>query len=289
MGAPFGYASLMAMDGDVRQHGVEGEATFIGMATVLLRVGGFTILTDPNFLHSGEKTRLGMGLRKRRLTEPAMQIPELPPLDLLVLSHYHGEHFDRTTRKELDKATPIVTEPSAAKKLRRRGFTDVTALDTWERHEIRRGERTLSVEALPAKHAPAAMSPVVPPLMGSLLQVSEGARPLIRIYVTGDTRYHRDLEEIPRRHPAIEVCFIHLGGTRLAGILLTMDDAEGVRMLELVKPRVAVPVHFDDYAIFRSPLESFLDRAGRAHLVTKIREVRRGETWRFVIGDEVAA
>src|SRR5947209_4611527 len=69
-----------------------GELTFIGTATVLLRFGGFTILTDPNFLHRGEHAYLGMGLRSRRLTEPAMAIADLPPLDFIVLSHHHGDH-----------------------------------------------------------------------------------------------------------------------------------------------------------------------------------------------------
>ena len=40
-----------------------GELTFIGTATVLVRHGGFTFLTDPNFLHQGEYAKLGYGLR----------------------------------------------------------------------------------------------------------------------------------------------------------------------------------------------------------------------------------
>src|SRR3954454_3184215 len=72
-----------------------GEITFIGTATVLIRYAGFTILTDPNFLHQGQHTYLGMGAFGKRRTEPAMSIDELPPLDLVVLSHHHGDHFDR--------------------------------------------------------------------------------------------------------------------------------------------------------------------------------------------------
>ncbi len=43
----------------------EGAVTFIGTATVLLRCAGFTILTDPNFLHRGQYAKLGGGLRSR--------------------------------------------------------------------------------------------------------------------------------------------------------------------------------------------------------------------------------
>ncbi len=57
-----------------------GSILFIGTATVLIRYAGFTILTDPNFLHRGEYVHLGYGLRSQRLTEPAMNLEDLPPL-----------------------------------------------------------------------------------------------------------------------------------------------------------------------------------------------------------------
>ena len=69
--------------------------TFIGNATVLLRVAELTILTDPNFIHRGEEVPLGYGLSTTRLTDPAMEIEDLPPLDLVLLSHFHGDHSDR--------------------------------------------------------------------------------------------------------------------------------------------------------------------------------------------------
>jgi L-ascorbate metabolism protein UlaG (beta-lactamase superfamily) len=279
----------MTTHGGAPYSGLDGEITFIGTATVLLRIRGFNILTDPNFLHSGEKAHLGMGLRSRRLTEPAMQVADLPPLDAVVLSHFHGDHFDRTASRDLDKSTLIVTEPHAGRKLRRRGFSNVVPLRTWESHVIERGDRRLSVEALPGKHAPGALSPMIPPVMGSLLVLSGDGAPSLRVYITGDTLFHDALAEIPRRYPVIDLCLIHLGGTRLAGVLLTMDDRQGVKALELVKPRVAVPVHYDDYSIFKSPLEAFLSRAAASSLATEVREVRRGETWRFDFGHEAAA
>ncbi|HEX8091651.1 MAG TPA: MBL fold metallo-hydrolase, partial [Blastocatellia bacterium] len=86
-----------------------GSIFFVGTATVILRYGGLTILTDPNFLHSGDHVHLGYGLTSKRLTDPAMDIHELPPLDLCVLSHLHGDHFDRIAEEKLDKSLPIIT------------------------------------------------------------------------------------------------------------------------------------------------------------------------------------
>src|SRR5579883_1730367 len=71
------------------------DITFIGTATLLLRFGGITLLTDPNFLHHGEKVHLGYGLSATRRTDPAIEIDQLPPLDLVLLSHMHEDHFDR--------------------------------------------------------------------------------------------------------------------------------------------------------------------------------------------------
>src|SRR4028118_2171923 len=95
--------------------------TFIGTATTVLRLGGFTLLTDPNFLHRGQRAYLGKGLRSRRLTEPAMTIAELPALDAIVLSHLHGDHFDRIARRDLTRSQPVLTTPAPAAPPRRRG------------------------------------------------------------------------------------------------------------------------------------------------------------------------
>ena len=58
-----------------------GTLEFIGTATVLIRFAGFTILTDPNFLHAGDHVHVGYGLTTKRLLEPALAPHELPPLD----------------------------------------------------------------------------------------------------------------------------------------------------------------------------------------------------------------
>ena len=71
-----------------------GSVTFIGNATVLIRYAGLTILTDPTFIHKHEQVSIGYGMHTTRLTDPAMDIRDLPPLDFILLSHFHGDHFD---------------------------------------------------------------------------------------------------------------------------------------------------------------------------------------------------
>ena len=81
-----------------------GDVYFIGNATTLIRFGGLTVLTDPAFLHKGEHVYLGHGIWARREVEPACQIADLPPIDLIVLSHSTGIISTTSQRKSWTKS-----------------------------------------------------------------------------------------------------------------------------------------------------------------------------------------
>ncbi|WP_341719555.1 MBL fold metallo-hydrolase [Micromonospora sp. FIMYZ51] len=255
-----------------------GQVTFVGTATTVLRLGGFTLLTDPNFLHAGQRAYLGYGLSSRRLTDPAMQLAELPDLDAIVLSHMHGDHFDRIARDGLPKSLPIFTTTQAQRRLRRWGFAAADGLDTWERRELHHGRERLSITAVPGHHGPGLLDRLLPAVMGSIIDLERDGQRLLRLYVTGDTLYHPSLAEIPERFPDIDAMLLHLGGTRILGFLVTMDDRQGVDLMRLVKPQVTLPIHYDDYRVFRSPLRDFLATAAEQGLRPAIQTLRRGET-----------
>jgi L-ascorbate metabolism protein UlaG (beta-lactamase superfamily) len=257
-----------------------GSLFFVGTATMLLELEPFTVLTDPNFLHRGESVGIGYGLlRSRRLTEPAISIDALPPLDLVVLSHHHEDHFDRRVTERLDRTVPILTTPDAAQALRKVGFRRATALRTWQLASFVRDNWALTVTALPGRHGPALMTPFLPSVMGSLLELRRLDRAeSLRIYISGDTLVHDDLWEIPSRFPGIDLALLHLGGTRIMGLLLTMDGKQGVEAIRIVRPEIVVPIHYDDYDIFKSPLDDFRHEVVRAGLESRVRYVARGES-----------
>jgi L-ascorbate metabolism protein UlaG (beta-lactamase superfamily) len=239
---------------------------FVGTATTLLQYGGITVLTDPNFLHRGELAYLHHGLFSRRLTEPAVTIDQLPPVDVVVLSHLHGDHFDRVAKAGLAKDLPIVTTRQAARRLRMWGFSNAVALETWETHEIVNGLSRLRITAAPGRHhASPAVAALLPNVMGSVLEFT-GPDGHLSVYVTGDTMVHDDLRQIPRRHPDLDLGLWHLGGTRVLGLLVTMDAKQGADLLEIVTPRMTVPIHYDDYTVFKSPLRDFLAEVERRGL-----------------------
>jgi len=254
------------------------ELTFIGTATVLLRLGAFTILTDPNFLHRGQRAYLGRGLWTRRLTNPSMGPHQLPPLDAIVLSHLHGDHFDRVARHELTRDAPVITTPHAARRLERYHFTTV-ALGTWEHHTLQHDDQQLLITSTPGVHAYGMLGRLLPPVMGSMIEHRVAGEVRHRLHLSGDTLTGPHIDEIAERFPSIATAVVHLGGTRVLWHTVTMDAEQGSDFLHRLRPRVAVPVHYDDYRIFRSPLPDFLAATQRSNPEVRIRVVDRGDTW----------
>jgi L-ascorbate metabolism protein UlaG (beta-lactamase superfamily) len=93
-------------------------------------------------------------------------------------------------------------------------------------------------------------------VMGSLLE-SRVAMALFRLYITGDTLVIDDLREIPRRYPEINLALLHLGGTYVLGSLVTMAGKQGVQLMRIVASQHAIPIHYNDYDVFTSPLVDF--------------------------------
>jgi L-ascorbate metabolism protein UlaG (beta-lactamase superfamily) len=250
---------------------------FIGNATVLIEWGPIAILTDPNFVHMHEEVSVAPGITATRLTEPAMEIGQLPPLDLVILSHFHGDHFDQVAEAELDRSVPIVTPPAAASELRSRGFEAIEELRTWDAFELRKGPYRVRVTAVPGRHGPPVVDLVLPDVMGSIvdLESPDGAH---RLYISGDTLVFDDLDEIPARFPSIDVGLFHLGGTRVLGLMVTMDGEQGIRAVQIINPAQAIPIHYDDYDLFTSPLSDFIEAVREAGWEDRVTYLERGQS-----------
>lgn len=254
---------------------------FIGNATVLLRLGPFTVLTDPTFVHRHERVPLGWGLHTTRLTDPAMDVADLPPIDLVVLSHFHGDHFDQAAQRDLDKGLPVVTTVQAQSDLAERGFANTIGLETWDLLEVDKGRSRLRITACPGRHGPGVTDLLLPDVMGTVLEYQPEPGRVRRVYISGDTLVFDRLHEIRDRFPDIDLGLLHLGGTRVMGILVTMDAEQGAEALGIIRPRTAVPIHFDDYDVFTSPLEDFIAAAEKAGFGDRLHVLERGGVYTF--------
>ncbi|CAL9590804.1 hypothetical protein SUDANB106_05239 [Streptomyces sp. enrichment culture] len=257
------------------------ELLFVGNATLLIRYGELTLLTDPNFLHRGQYAYLGKGLLSRRLKEPALRVTDLPPdLDAVVLSHLHGDHWDRVARRNLPRSLPIVTTPHASRRLQGlHGFSRATGLPTWHDHVLVRGGSQVRITALPGRHGPGPVDFLLPPVMGSLLEFGDpGGAVRLRLYISGDTLMFPGVHEIARLCPDIHLAVVHLGGTKLpGGLLVTMDALQGADLVSALRPRRVLPVHYDDYTVMKSPLSDFLREAERPGFPSGVLHCPRGE------------
>jgi L-ascorbate metabolism protein UlaG (beta-lactamase superfamily) len=105
------------------------HAAWVGHSTVLLKVDGFTILTDPVF---SRRVGINVGIGTvgiKRLVAPALTIRELPKIDLILLSHAHFDHFDRPSLRRLEsRGTNVITAARTSDLLRRKRYGGVTEL-----------------------------------------------------------------------------------------------------------------------------------------------------------------
>lgn len=114
-----------------------------------------------------------------------------------------------------------------------------------------------------------------------------------RIYISGDTLLFSDLHKIPEMYSShtgkpIDLMLIHLGGTTIPSpkvplLMVTMDSKMGVQLMQVINADVTVPIHYDDYDVFLSPLSDFRKAVDDAGLSSKVVYLERGEEYRFEV------
>jgi len=297
---------------------------FVGTATTILEWEGIRLMTDPNFLHAGDHVHLGPGVTGTRQTNPAIDLHELPRIDVVLLSHYHADHFDQEVEASLRRSLPIITTPHAKSHLAHKdgeneAFTDVYELDTFKsmmvdikpssqgqsQHQLGFNVQAMKVTAMPGKHVPPGilgtmndLLGAVPPTNGWMLElgsyVSGGSETDFkcgyRIYISGDTLMVDELKEIPERYKGqnIDLMLVHLGGTTIPSpkmplLMVTMDETQGLQLVRLINPDLTIPIHYDDYDVFLSPLSDFKKVMEEAGLSDKVVYLDRKDQYKFKV------
>ena len=92
------------------------------------------------------------------------------------------------------------------------------------------------------------------------------------------------LTAMPGTHgPGPLGALLHLGGTRVLGIMVTMDAEQGVEAMRIADPSTAIPIHCNDHEAFTSPLEDFKRAVSEAGLEDRAHYLSHGDTYEFEV------
>jgi len=235
---------------------------WIGHGTVLLEADGVRLLTDPLL-----RPRVA---HLRRVSAPPEDTTDV---DAVLISHVHHDHLDL---RSLDRVRSLsVVVPRGARKLvERRGFEDVVELGVGEETSI----GPVTVLGTHAEHDARRL-----PFGASIPSLGYLIRSSARVYFAGDTEMFGAMRELA---PGLDVALLPVWGwgPRLGPGHL--DPRGAAEALQLLQPRVAVPIHWGTYrrlgmtrdpAALREPAEQFARYAAELAPDVEVRVLAPGE------------
>lgn len=257
---------------------------FLGHATVLIDLGYVRVLTDPLLRHRIS----GLIWRHPR---PRTELDHA--VDAVLISHMHQDHLDLPSLRRFGRDVPLLVPRRADDWLRRRGFRNVRELrpgeavavgesastgDPREVHAVARpGE--VRVRATIANHK--GFRPPFGPFGGTIGFVVEGD---VRVYFAGDTDLFPEMDALG----PIDVALLPVAGWGPTLGPGHMDAFRAAQALRLIRPRIAIPIHWGTFAPFgmhfhpweyltRPPLE-FQEHASRLAPEVEVRILEPGES-----------
>ena len=227
------------------------HAAWIGHSTVLLRVDGFTILTDPVF-----STRIGVAVGPyvvgmKRLVHPATPLSGLPKPDLILLSHAHMDHFDRPSLRKLENAgTMVVTAASTSDLLRAKHYQSVDELTWGQSCQV----GAANIRAFEVKHWGArTRTDVHRGYNGYLIEVGSH-----RIVFGGDTA-HTDTFRHLRSSRPVDLAIMPIGAYN-PWIDAHCTPEQALAMANDAGAEFVLPVHHQTFRLSSEPLMEPIER-----------------------------
>jgi L-ascorbate metabolism protein UlaG (beta-lactamase superfamily) len=220
------------------------RATWVGHATALVQVDGLNFLTDPIW---SERATPVDGVGPRRSAVPGVRFEDLPPIDLVVLSHDHYDHLDLETLVRLAAAhrPRFVVGLGNRALLEEAGLTRVTELDWWERLVLGPG---FSVTFVPAQHfSMRGLCDRDATLWGGHVV----ATPYGSVFFAGDTGFGPHFAEIRTRLGSPRLALLPIGAYQPRWVMeaMHMGPTEAVDAHRLLDARTSVAIHFDTFPL----------------------------------------
>ena len=219
------------------------RVTMVNHATVLIQFGGVNVLTDPIW---GEIAGPTPYLGRERHRSPGLRIEDLPPIDVVLLSHDHYDHLDIATLQRIEREhhPRIVAGLGMAALLATYDIHKVTDLDWWQWTGAAPGIRVYGV---PARHGcrRGACDDNARLWLGFVLRTAAGD-----LYFAGDTGYGPHFQSIADRFRRLRMALLPISpGTPrelFGGVHLDANDA--VVAARVLDAEVNVPIHFGTFA-----------------------------------------
>jgi L-ascorbate metabolism protein UlaG (beta-lactamase superfamily) len=231
------------------------HAAWLGHTTVLLKIDGTVIVTDPVF-----SKRIGlsfgpMTIGLKRLVEPALDVAGIPRPDVILLSHAHMDHFDIPSLKALEsRATQVVTAASTSDLLRVKNYAAV--------HELKWGESVrigdVAIRAFEVNHWGARMRSDTH--RGFNGYVIETARH--RVLFGGDTAMTSTFREV-RTSREFDLAIMPIGAYN-PWIRAHCTPEQALRMAEDAGANRILPVHHQTFQLSSEPVLEPLERLAAA-------------------------
>jgi len=228
---------------------VKTRLTHIGGPTVLIEVEGWRLLTDPTFDPPGGRYRFGWGTGSTKLSSPAVSPSELGPVDAVLLSHdHHEDNLDPAGRALLPSAGVVVTTVAGAKRL----GGETRGLKPWATTRLEHPDRpSIEITATPCRHGPPLSHSIVGDVVGFGLDWGDQGDGVL--WISGDTVLYDGVRHVADRLK-VDTALLHLGGVQFpvtGPIHYTMTARQAIELCELIRPRVAIPIHYEGWKHFR--------------------------------------
>jgi L-ascorbate metabolism protein UlaG (beta-lactamase superfamily) len=223
-------------------------AQLVGGPTAVLEYAGLRWLTDPALSPPGEYAG---GLVKT--TAPALEVDEIEPIDVVLLSHdHHSDNLDPAGRDLLPRAGRVLTTVDGAGRL----GGNATGLEPWSSVEIDRPQGSpVTVTAVPAQHGPDGTDHITGPVIGFLLS----GPGLETVYVSGDNASLDVVRTIAEHAGEVDVAVLHAGAVQrdhlFDGAFLTLSSERAAEAAKILGVRAVVPIHFEGWTHFTQGAE----------------------------------
>jgi L-ascorbate metabolism protein UlaG (beta-lactamase superfamily) len=185
----------------------------------------------------------------RKLAGPAIAASDLAPIDAVLLSHdHHGDNLDPAGRTLLPSAGEIITTASGAKRL----GGDARGIEPWATTRLEAtGRPAIEITATPCRHGPPLSHFIVGDVVGFALRWDGQQHGVL--WITGDTVLYDGVREVAERLQ-VDIALLHLGGVRFpvsGPARYTMTAQDAVELCGLIRPRTAIPIHYEGWKHFR--------------------------------------